>query len=251
MVMEHMEPMDQQSAMASQGGNVHTPAPPTLATPIRQELERLIFTGELSPGMRINETRLARRFGTSRGPLREALQYLERERLLVHIPNRGMQVRNVSRKEAFDLYTVRAALFSMAGRLLAARRPPALLSELKACVDEMDVVAAANDLDVYFPLNLQFHRLLVEGCDNPRLAEGYAAASRELTLYRREALAPAGSLTRSNHMHRDILHAIETGDAERAGAVMLHHILINRDRALALAQGVPGNDADATGELHP
>jgi DNA-binding GntR family transcriptional regulator len=93
----------------------------SLASVLAQELERMVISGDLKPGERINEQQLAQRFGVSRGPIREAVRSLEGAGLANGVTNRGVFVRRLSVSEVRELYDIRAALFGLAGRLMAER----------------------------------------------------------------------------------------------------------------------------------
>src|SRR5215831_11085296 len=79
-----------------------------------------IIQGQLEPGERVLETDLARRFGVSRQPVREAIRTLEREGLLTNLPNRGTFVTRVSWEDALAIQDVRAELEGLAARLAVA-----------------------------------------------------------------------------------------------------------------------------------
>src|SRR5450759_298404 len=74
---------------------------------VHAEIEQLILQGELAVGQRVNESELATRFGTSRGPIREALRALEESGLVHSLKNRGVFVREISIAEADEIYDVR------------------------------------------------------------------------------------------------------------------------------------------------
>ena len=99
-------------------GPVHQPP---LRSLVSDELRRLVITGELPPGTRIVEDRLAARLGVSRNPVREALQALAAEGFVDILPRRGAVVAQVTQAEAEDLFDVRAALEPLAARLAARR----------------------------------------------------------------------------------------------------------------------------------
>ena len=105
---------------------------------LEREIERVILVGGYDPGDRINEKELALRFGISRGPVREALRSLEATGLVEQIPNRGVFVRQLTAAQADDIYEVRAALFSLAGRLLAERATDDDIARLRTFVRAMD-----------------------------------------------------------------------------------------------------------------
>jgi len=118
----------------------------SLTGALERELEHLILTGELKPGERLNEIQLSARFGTSRGPLREATRSLQAKGLVDAIRNRGVFVRSISPKEALEIYDIRAALFGLAGRLLTDLVTDAMLTRLNEYLVEMDEIAKERDV---------------------------------------------------------------------------------------------------------
>src|SRR5689334_24271674 len=101
----------------------------------------MIAVGELKGGNRINESALAIKLGVSRGPIREACRSLEQTGLLRSEINRGFFVREISMKEALDIYDLRAHLALMAGRLAAAAITPEQLEEMESLVARMEEAA--------------------------------------------------------------------------------------------------------------
>src|SRR5579863_7160940 len=124
---------------------------------VQVEIEQLILRGELAVGKHVNESELAARFGTSRGPIREALRALEESRLVRSEKNRGVFVREISVAEADEIYDVREALDELIGQRVAARASPEQLRELTAVVAEMDAASGLRDVRTYHALNLKFH----------------------------------------------------------------------------------------------
>ena len=80
---------------------------PSLSDTVREELVRLIVTGLLKPGQRLNEVHLAERLGVSRGPIREAARELEGQGLIVSRPRLGFYVADFSATEIVDLYEIK------------------------------------------------------------------------------------------------------------------------------------------------
>jgi len=201
----------------------------SLTSALKTELERLIFDGKIKAGERINESNLAARFKTSRGPLREALQALGEQGLISFARNRGASVRQLSLEEAEELYDLRAALDDEVGRKLAGRLTAEQAETLEALLREMDDDARASDISRYYVNNLHFHDLLVRYAGNRRLADIYRRVIKELHLFRLQGLY-AGGAAISNVEHRYILRAIQSGDADGAGHALRNHIEAARIR---------------------
>ncbi|MEJ1977882.1 MAG: FCD domain-containing protein [Acetobacteraceae bacterium] len=205
----------------------------TLSSLVAKEISRLILTEEFPRGSRLNEAELATRFGISRGPVREALRTIERDGLVVGIANRGVFVREIDSSAAAEIYDVRAALFSMAGWILAPIISDDDLARLADLLAQMDVAQNAEDLEAYYPINLEFHATLVRLAGNARLTEAYFGLIQELHLFRRRSLVSPGGMMRSNIEHGAILDALRQHDPELTASRMRAHVLVSRDRMLA------------------
>ncbi|WPB86025.1 GntR family transcriptional regulator [Sediminicoccus rosea] len=195
-------------------------------------LEDTILRGEWRPGDRLNELALSRRLGISRAALREAVRLLEQMGLVAVVPNRGVIVREVSVKDALDLYDLRAALFRMAAQLAARRCTASALAALRALNAAMREDAAAERFADYYARNLDFHAALIAAAGNAPLAQAYANATKSLHLFRRRALLNPVQLDLSLAEHEAILAAIAVHDAAAAGEAAEAHILVGRDRML-------------------
>jgi len=213
---------------------VNTPKPRTesVVPAVQHEVERMIAAGELAGGDRVNESALAMKLGISRAPVREACRALERIGLLRSELNRGFFVREISTKEALDIYDLRAALFAMVGRLAAAQATSAQLAELEDLVARMDEAVEGDDLATFYPLNVEFHTRLVACADNHKLMQIWPNLEGELHLFRRRGLVLPGSLRKSNYQHRQMVAALKAGDAETAARLMEQHILDGKARLL-------------------
>ena len=197
---------------------------------VQKELERMILTGELAIGAKLNEVALAERLGVSRGPVREAFRALE-ESGLVHLEkNRGVFVRQISIEEADEIYEVRATLDEWVGRRLAQTATAGQVKELKAIVERMDHATGKNDLDAWHVLNLEFHDRLVEYAGNAKLLAVYRRLVNELKLFRRQTLTQRGSLPVFTREHRDIVAKIAARNAAAAGKALYDHEMSSRAR---------------------
>ncbi|MFQ6774686.1 GntR family transcriptional regulator [Cereibacter sphaeroides] len=159
-----------EAAAAQTGGGREADS---LVLHLEAQLEHLILTGELKPGERLNEIHLSARFGTSRGPLREAMRGLEARGLVTMVRNRGMYVRAISTEEALEIYDVRAAIFGLAGRILTDRVTDEMLEDLYGRLAAMDALAANRDFEGYYHANLDFHERLMRFTGNGVLMAEY------------------------------------------------------------------------------
>ncbi|QRF59438.1 phosphonate utilization associated transcriptional regulator [Variovorax sp. UC122_21] len=197
---------------------------------MQEEIERLIMTGELPVGSRINESELSQRFNTSRGPIREALRALEEAGLVRNEKNRGVFVREIAFEEADEIYELREALEEIIGRRVALAIKPDAVERLRAMLDAMRSAAQAQDVEQYAQLNLQFHEILLDTAGSKKLTETYKRLVKELHLFRMRALDSGGGLRVSADEHRDIVEAIASGDPDVAGRALRQHVAGSRAR---------------------
>ncbi|HKW53275.1 MAG TPA: phosphonate utilization associated transcriptional regulator [Stellaceae bacterium] len=197
---------------------------------VQKELERMILAGDLPAGGKLNEAQVALLLGVSRGPVREAFRALEASGLVKLEKNRGVFVRQLSVEEADEIYELRAALDEWAGRRVAQAATADQIRELKAIVDRMDRASAKNDVDAYYPLNLEFHDKLVAFAGNAKLLTTYRRLVNELNLFRRQSLARGGMLPLSTREHRDIVDKIAARNAAAAGKALYEHATASRAR---------------------
>lgn len=219
---------------------------PSVASPkggvdaIMRQIENLILGGQVLPGERLNELALSRQLSVSRAPLREAVRRLEQMELLEIVPNRGVLVRQVSVRDALDLYDLRAALFRGAARLAARRALPESIAQLRRVNDLMHQAASEQDFAGYYARNLDFHTALMAAGGNAPMAQGYDRAVKGLHLFRKRSLVHPAQLDLSLQEHDELLAAIARHDATAAGEAAERHIMLGRDRMLdTLDTGAP------------
>jgi len=198
--------------------------PLSLSAQLQRDLEKLILTGELKPGDKLNELALSKRFGTSRGPLREAMQNLCARGLVEPVRNRGVFVRSIAPDEALELYDVRAALFGLAGYLLTDKINDSLLDQLHTFLDTMEAFAKDRKVTDYYRTNLEFHDHLVRSAGNQALLLEYHTLVNRLHLCRMRVLVSSGGLNVSNREHSEMVDAVASGDKQRAQQSFFRHV---------------------------
>jgi DNA-binding GntR family transcriptional regulator len=129
----------------------------TLKAHLAERLRESIISGDYKPGARLNESKLARQFGVSRIPVREALMQLQMQGLVMNHPRRGMFVNTLSEEDTQKINSVRIVLESEAIKLCRARFTPEMSARLTAIVERMDAWSPASELDGA-ALDLEFHR---------------------------------------------------------------------------------------------
>lgn len=204
------------------------------ASAVATELIRqAILDGGLSPGERLKEEELAQRLGISRTPVREALLILQTEGLVEAAPNRGATVRAHDADELDDLYHLRALLEGHAARQAALRATDETVAALWASCDRFADVASKDDVRAIVQENMFFHHAVLEAAGSARLAAMVRKVIELPLVYRSYIWYSPRQREISVHYHRQITHALETRDAERAEWVMKEHVFEARDLLVA------------------
>lgn len=205
----------------------------SLSGVVRHEIERLILSGELPTGSRVNENAISLRLGVSRGPVREACRALVELGLLRLIPNRGVFVRRMDRHDVEEVYDLRAGLTGLAGSLLASKITDAEIERLRGLVADMDKAADAGDFRQFYPVNLEFHDVILQLTGNSRLIKSYQALVKEFQLFRTHGLVQSDALKESSTEHRAILAALESRDPGIAYQASFRHVQHGKQRMFA------------------
>jgi DNA-binding GntR family transcriptional regulator len=189
---------------------------------VKDILLQRIVRGELQPGERLVETRIAQELGTSLAPVREALRDLELLRLVESEPFRGSRVKAFGDRELVEVYPVRAALEEVAAKA-AAVNLAGDVSVLEAELDGMREAAKRGDLHGLVEHDFQFHSRIVEAADMEILTQCWKLLGVEgritLTLYD-TYVEPAEAAA----LHQPILEAIRSGKASLAGREARKHV---------------------------
>jgi DNA-binding GntR family transcriptional regulator len=212
--------------------------PPGLHEVALDALRRKIVRGELAPGRRLSEPELCETLGISRTPLREALKLLATEGLVTLRRNRSAIVAPLNPGELRGLFEAESCIESFAAGLAAERMTSAELKRLRALQERMEAHQGRGDLDGYFDLNQQIHRLIVAGAKNPALCEAHDVLLGRLARARYLALEVQGRWEESILEHREILSALESRDAEQARRLFAGHIGRTGDAIAAFAGGL-------------
>lgn len=206
---------------------------------VAEQLKQLIYSGELKPGERLNEAALALRMGTSRGPVREAIRMLTGLGLVKAVLNHGVYVRQLSVREMLELYDLRALVFGFAAERATDHITESHKQELEQLLNGMDQACEAENGNLYYELNLQFHALVVQLANNQRAQAAYDDYVKEMHLFRREYFNAPGNMRQSNAEHRTLYEAIVKGSKAKAKSTAERHVLKGRERLLSNMGNTP------------
>jgi len=197
---------------------------------LRDEIENGIVTNQFSPGERLDEMQLAKHFGVSRTPVREALMQLSAIGLIEIRPRRGAVVVEPGPHRIYEMFEVMAELEGMAGSLAARRHTDADRNDLLAAHAKCEQSAEADDSDTYYYDNELFHQAIYTASHSSFLIEQCTALHRRLRPYRRLQLRVRNRMKTSLSEHQGIVNAILSGDADAAREQLRQHIAVQGDR---------------------
>jgi DNA-binding GntR family transcriptional regulator len=187
---------------------------------VERHLRNKIAQGSLPAGSRLIEEEIAAELNVSRTPVREALVLLQGKDMIRPVKSGGFEVRDF-RRELLDMLDVRIALETHAVRKIAKRANDGLLRELKSLCAAMEALPR-KAVEDRAKLNRKFHELLIGAAGNPRLVrivndyqEYFSAAQR---------LFDPKFIERTEREHREIVAALEAGDANKVARAVAEHI---------------------------
>ena len=191
---------------------------------VADQLRVRIFAHELAPGTWIDEQTLAKEFGISRTPLREAIKVLAAEGLITMKLRRGAYVTEVNRGDLEQIFMILSLLEGQAAKEAATKAQEKDLNELDDMHLRLEKAAADRNLEQFFEVNVRFHERVIAIANNPWLTDVIADLRKVLKLQRKDALSRTGRLQSSLSEHREILKALLKRDPIAAEQAMRTHL---------------------------
>jgi DNA-binding GntR family transcriptional regulator len=208
----------------------------TLREVVSDEIRQMIIAGDLAPGERLYEDRLADLLGVSRNPVREALRALEGTGLVEVVPRRGAYVSRFEPDRARQLLELRQVLESYAAELAAKNRTDDDLAAMRACIERGRKATARNDVVEAAGCHREFHMLIERASKNEYL-EPTVAPLRHQTELVFSLLVEYRGVTGWDE-HERMLDAIERQDVGDARHATMHHMSsVLHDLALSAGDG--------------
>lgn len=213
----------------------------SLVDRIVEDLARQIIDGTLEPGADVNSVELAKRYSTSRTPVREALLTLEREGLVDVPARRRPRVAPVTLTQARELYEIRASLHALVSELIVSTAADEDLDVLWMWQGHLREDAVRGDVDAYFWHNVMFRQAEAEVSGNRQLMRLLGSLGLRTLQLRHVSLSLPGRLDRSVEDHERLLAAYADRDATLAAA--LTRSIIMRGLQAIEASGWSGLDS--------
>lgn len=212
----------------------------SLVDHIVEDIALQIILGRLRPGEDVNSVELARRYHSSRTPVREALLTLQREGLVDIEARRRPHVSRVTLDQIRDVYQVRASLHALVSELIVRSGTDADLAVLNRWQTRLRADAERGDVDAYFWHNVAFRQAEAELAGNVQLARMLGSLGLRTLQLRHVSLSLPGRLGRSLNDHERLLTAYAERD-EALAIALTKSIIVAGARAIA-ESGWPSRD---------
>jgi DNA-binding GntR family transcriptional regulator len=191
---------------------------------IAERLRTAIALGHIPPGAQIAEAELGREFGVSRGPVREAMQRLSQEGLLVSVRNRGLFVITMTDDEVRDMYAARTTVERAAAERILQNDGKNVAAKLLAFVEAMKKAADLGDLDGLSQADMEYHAALVAAAESPRLSRMHNTLLTETRMCLTALEKRYEDLHARVAEHQAIAEALRAGDSELVGKLLVSHM---------------------------
>ncbi len=233
------------------GGDRRLVTVPSLSDQAYQALREDISTGRLEPATRLTERALAERLGVSPTPIREALQRLEHERLIVRTGTRSIRVAAPSLGHLRELSVIEAALRGVAARLAAENATEHERAGIQAKLDELEALPQRflDDKQVReraLAMTRELHVLIDRAAHSDTLSDMIATATAFdqgfRSRYAKQLYVSGDSVLRIHETHRDIAAAVIAAESERADQLMREHILTARRSFLDVVESAAAEE---------
>jgi DNA-binding GntR family transcriptional regulator len=198
--------------------------PRSLTALVVDELRARIVDGRLRLGEHVSENALAAELGISKTPVREALLQLKLDRLVDILPQRGTYVFRLGPDDVLEVSELREVLEVEAAAIAMRRSRELLLSRMTPILRDMRKAYGAGDNVAYRALDGDFHRVIIEACQNSYIADAYAPIGLRIQALR-SRLSDEAALNRlSFRDHCDMLKLIKAGEVAALQKLMRAHI---------------------------
>ncbi len=182
-----------------------------------------IVLGNISPGSRVLEGRLAKKINVSRTPVREALHVLEMEGFIESFPRVGYRIRQVTYEEGIEIHEIRAVLEPLAAKNAIESKDQDYLDALEQNLRQSEV-AARQELGTFLRYDSEFDEIIVRASGIKTLLAVWGTLRQRLNLYRMEAQHAVETRLKSVEGHRRILECLKAKDPDGAKKAIRNHL---------------------------
>tara|TARA_Y200000002_G_scaffold365063_1_gene354581 strand:- start:441 stop:1124 length:684 start_codon:yes stop_codon:yes gene_type:complete len=212
----------------------------TRAEVLLAEIEAMIINGALRPGERLDETVLAKKFGVSRTPVREAIRVLTAIGLVQNTGRQGAEVAQISIAMLIEMFELMAVLEGMCAQLAARRATDDERSSMFETHKMLEEALDRGDHKDFYSVNLKFHDQLYQASHTQYLSGETLRLRRRLSPYRMRVTYQPGRMRSTIGEHLEILTAVEKGDSESAMEAARSHMRLLGNQLEDFIASLPG-----------
>lgn len=213
----------------------------TRADELRARMEDMIIDGTLAPGERLDEMELARRFGVSRTPVREAIKSLMAVGLVEFHGRQGTSVAMLSIPVLIEMFELMAALEGICAGLAARRASAEQKARLRSLHEDLIAAYEAREPEEFYRINAVFHDVVYEAAKTYYLADQTIRLRRRLAPYRMRVTYQPGRMKATLDEHLRIIEAIEAADPEAANKAAADHVRLLGDQLSDFIASIPAD----------
>ncbi len=208
----------------------------TDSTTIREKVygyvRERILSGEIAPGERLVEMKIASEIGTSRTPIREAFHSLEREGLIDSIPRVGYVVRSIREEEVEEICAIRLVIEALAVRWALQKAHKKLVKDLKKNMIRAEQLLEKERYSDFVEIDAAFHEVIARCSGSDRLLELAQTLRRHMLRYRAKSIFSEDTVVKAIAGHKAILAAIEDGDPDAVEEAIKVHLDQSKDSCI-------------------
>jgi DNA-binding GntR family transcriptional regulator len=213
----------------------------SLVQQVTDFLTNAVIEGKLKSGERLGEAELERRFGISRGPIRESFRILEKNGLLVTQPRKGTFVRTITGNYIEEIFPIRANLEGLAARLAMSRLGAKEIKGMQASLNRMNEAAKKKDLRAYIKHHYGYHEIYTDATQNKTLIAMLENLRHQAIWFLFSSSYDQENYEYNMSVHRDILDFFVNKEAHRVETLVREHIMTSYHKFLPFWQAQNGD----------
>lgn len=187
-------------------------------------LREAIITGDLKPGERLMEIKLANELGVSRTPVREAIRKLELEGLVIMTARKGAEVAPINEKDLKEVLEIRKALESLACQIACKNADDESIEKLRKANEAVLKAVKDSDVDMIIKTDVEFHEIIYGITQNQRLIQMLHQLKEHIFRYRAEYIKEMKNRHSIVDEHNRIIEAIIDANVRNAKREIERHI---------------------------
>lgn len=235
------------------GGHYHAPMNATLLQPLAKRstedraldaLRAHVLSGGIAAGARVTEHGLSGALAISRATVRVALYRLATEGLIVQLPYVGWQVIDLTARDVWELYTLRAPLEALAARLAAEELDGRGRYRLQGAYDNLATACEGGSFPEIADCDFALHQLIIDHAAHARLQEQYRIVGQQVRLFVASSNSLAAAPGEIAAQHEPLVAALLAGDGESAVRLAEEHVLTEGRKLEAAARAREAPDPD-------